>query len=123
MVKNKQNISSNSTVSTTSDKKKIFLQALENNYGNISSSCRSSNIGRQTYYEWKKVDPEFVESCESINEGLVDNAESKLKELIDRGNVVAIIFYLKCKGKKRGYAEKQTFELVKPIDEVNYNEL
>ena len=123
MAKNKQNIDSNSTHSTTSDKKKNFLKALENNYGNISKACRSSNIGRQTYYEWKKVDKDFVEACLDVGEGLVDNAESKLKELIDNGNVVAIIFYLKCKGKDRGYTEKQTFELVKPIDEVVFDGL
>lgn len=39
-------------------------------------------------------------------ETLTDFAESKLYELIQAGDKTSIIFYLKCKGKSRGYIER-----------------
>lgn len=42
-----------------------------------------------------------------IDEATLDFAESKLFELLSQGDKTAIIFYLKCKGKHRGYVERQ----------------
>ena len=123
MSKNEQNKDSNVTNSTLSDKKENFLKILELNSGNVSESCKKSNIGRQTYYQWKEVDQDFADACVDVKEGLLDFAESQLQGLIKANNVIATIFFLKCKGKSRGYTEKQEIELSKPIDEVNFDEL
>ena len=123
MAKNTQNKDSDSTISTLSDKKEKFLQILELNSGNVSVSCKKSNIGRQTYYQWKEADQEFADACVDVKEGLLDFAESQLQGLIKESNVIATIFFLKCKGKKRGYTEKQELELVKPIDDIEFDEL
>ena len=56
-------------------------------------------------------------------EGLIDNAEDELQKLINLGNPIAIIFYLKTKGKKRGYDEKQTIEIKKPFEEIGFEDL
>ena len=123
MAKNKQKTNSDSTISTLSDKKENFLEILELNSGNVSVSCKKSNIGRQTYYQWKEADQEFADACVDVKEGLLDFAESQLQGLIKESNVIATIFFLKCKGKKRGYTEKQELELVKPIDDIEFDEL
>ena len=41
-----------------------------------------------------------------IVEQIVDLAESKLVDAINNGNLTAIMFYLKTKGKHRGYSER-----------------
>jgi hypothetical protein len=56
-----------------------------------------------------------------IRESNIDIAESKLMELIGKGQPSAIIFFLKCLGKDRGYVErvettgKDGADLVLPI--------
>ncbi len=40
----------------------------------------------------------------------LDFMESRLLKAIDKGNVTAIIFYLKTKGKDRGYIEPQEID-------------
>lgn len=44
---------------------------------------------------------------EEVEYSTLDFAESKLLQLLDMGDKTAIIFYLKCKGKSRGYIERQ----------------
>lgn len=95
----------NST-NSTSFKKKAFLEALKANTGNISEASKAVCIDRKTYYNWRDNDPDFAASVESVNESLLDTAESELHKLIKKGNVAAIIFYLKTKGKGRGYIER-----------------
>jgi hypothetical protein len=105
--------------------KKAMLTALKENYGRVTRSCEAVDISRQTHYNWLKDDPEYKEAVEAIDEAAIDHVESKLFEKIDgvsvqtfnaRGEPVvyevppsdtAIIFYLKTKGKKRGYVERQ----------------
>lgn len=82
-----------------------FLKALKETLGNITGACLKIHISRQTYYNWMN-NSEFAQAVEDTNESNIDYAESKLLSLIRDGNVTAIIFYLKTKGKKRGYIEK-----------------
>lgn len=89
-----------------SDKKKVFLQHLSEGNGIIAYACDQCSISRQTYYNWYNDDQEFRSECENITEKNVDMAESKLLNAIQDENLTAIIFYLKTKGKKRGYVEQ-----------------
>ena len=123
MAKNTSNTSNKRTKHTTSDKKEKFLKALKLNLGNISASCKKINIGRQTYYDWIEADKEFEEQCKNVEESLLDLAENRLLEKIHKYDTTSIIFFLKTKGKKRGYVEKQEFELQKPISEINFDEI
>ena len=105
---------------TLSDKKEKFLKVFKNSDCNVAETCRKINISRQTYYRWQE-DEDFKQNCLDVQESLIDNAESKLQELINSKNPVAIIFYLKTKGKSRGYDEKQYIEINKPFEEIGFD--
>lgn len=89
------------------ESKKIeFLDELAKGYGIIATACERAGVGRSTYYRWRDSDAEFRERADEITETQVDFVESKLLQQINDGDTTAIIFYLKTKGKKRGYNEK-----------------
>lgn len=87
-------------------KKEKFLEALTRGRGIISTACEAMGISRSTFYRWVNSDPEFKLRVEDVTEIQVDFVESKLMQLIESGDTTAIIFYLKTKGRKRGYNEK-----------------
>lgn len=53
-----------------------------------------------------------------INEKLLDYGELELLKAMKRGESWAICFFLKCKGKDRGYIEKQTVVTTKDDNSV-----
>ena len=88
------------------NKKGALLAALRDARGIITTACEAVGISRETYRNWKNKDPEFRQQAEDIEETQIDMVEGKLLNAIERGDTTAIIFYLKTKGKKRGYSEK-----------------
>jgi hypothetical protein len=105
-------------------KKKAMLQALEKTMGNVSKACELVDINRTTHYNWMNDDPDYRAAVDSVGDLALDFVESKLFELIDgpTRDVIteegiqqvkdaptpsAVIFYLKTRGKKRGYVERQ----------------
>ena len=88
-------------------KKKIVIETLKETFGNVSKACDAVGISRTTFYNWCKDDNDFKEQAENIDEYVVDFVEHELKRQIKEGSTAATIFYLKTKGKHRGYVEKQ----------------
>jgi hypothetical protein len=88
-------------------KKSVFLKKYETTLGNISISCNEAKINRSTFYAWMEKDVDFRQQVEAINEKSVDFVESALLNQIKEGNTTATIFFLKTKGKNRGYVERQ----------------
>jgi hypothetical protein len=99
-----------STTMKTSDKKELFLILLRARGGSINEACNGVGVSRRAYYNWIESDQEFKEAVQDVHEGLLDLAESKLVENIERGDNTAIIFFLKCKAKARGYIEKPRYQ-------------
>ena len=60
----------------------------------------------RTVRNYVKRHPRLVEVIEETVELNLDTAERKLMTLIASGNLGAVIFYLKTKGKSRGYVER-----------------
>jgi hypothetical protein len=101
----------------TDTKKGLMLEALEKSLGIVSTACKMVDISRQTHYAWLKADEEYKKAVNSIQDGVLDFAESHLYKLVKEGNPAATIFFLKTKGKKRGYIERQEIEVTekKPL--------
>ena len=91
-------------------KKNAFLAYMEATLGNITASCKEVGIDRSLYYKWLERDPKFKQAVDDLSEMSVDFAESHLKKQIKEGDTTATIFYLKTKGKHRGYSEKVEFD-------------
>jgi hypothetical protein len=71
-----------------------------------------SEIARRLKCDWHTADKyikefELTEDLQIEDERATDRAEIKLMEAIEDGEIAAIIFRLKTKGKKRGYVERQ----------------
>lgn len=94
--------------------KPAFLKALSDAGSNVSSACRAVKINRSTYYGWMEKDIKFSEAVEDIKESMIDLAESKLMELVKEKNITAIIFFLKTRGKDRGYIEVKPVQYSRP---------
>ena len=105
--------------------KKAILHALELYHGIVTDACGSISLSRSTYYDWLKTDAEFKAAVDEIQDTALDFVESKLFQKINGVMLAgksgedgepavyeqppsdtAIIFYLKTRGKKRGYVER-----------------
>lgn len=86
-------------------KKAALLEALEKSLGVVTAACKAVGIGRTQFYEYMKNDEQFAESVRGMEEVVLDFAESQLHKQIKENNTAATIFFLKTKGKKRGYVE------------------
>ena len=86
--------------------KKALIEAMEKTLGNVSQSCKMVGIGRTTFYEYYKTDKKFSAACDDCENIALDFVESQLHKQIKEGTPSSTIFYLKTKGKKRGYVEK-----------------
>ena len=92
-------------------KKEAMLEALEKSLGIVSTACKMVDMGRTTHYQWLKEDANYKKAVDSIQDSVLDFAESHLYKLVKEGNPAATIFFLKTKGKKRGYIERQEIEI------------
>ena len=87
--------------------KETLLKSLQQNMGNITLACHFSGCSRSTFYRYCEQDEQFKKDCEDIGEMAIDICEAELWKLIKDGNATAILFFLKTKGKTRGYIERQ----------------
>ena len=92
-------------------KKETLLKALEQALGVVTVACKKADIPRSTYYKWLKDDEDFKKQVKDIENVALDFAESQLHQQISDNSTAATIFYLKTKGKNRGYIEKSELDL------------
>ena len=74
--------------------------------GIVTNACKIVKLDRSTFYRYYNEDEQFASDVDSMQDYVLDFAESKLLENIKDKKETSIIFYLKTKGKKRGYIEK-----------------
>jgi len=86
---------------------KTWLAVYGANACNMTAACLASKVSSSTISNWTRGSKDFAALRKEIEESMIDLAESKLMEMIKKGdNLGAICFFLKCKGKHRGYVEK-----------------
>ena len=107
----------------TSGKKEAMKKALYSSFGNISEAIRllekeDISVSRQSHYRWLEEDEEYAEAVSSAQDRTLDKVEKALQKQIENGSVQATIFYLKTKGKDRGFTEKQEIDLNASIDPI-----
>ena len=97
---------------------KQFIQAFIDCDFNITKTCETIGIARQTFYNWIDKIDDFSHLLEESKEQAIDMTESALMKKIKEGDIRAIIFFLRTKGKKRGYTEKTEIDLNHTIEPV-----
>tara|TARA_R100001530_G_C4304807_1_gene151433 strand:- start:132 stop:485 length:354 start_codon:yes stop_codon:yes gene_type:complete len=102
-------------------KKESMLKALEASLGVVTVACKSTGLPRATFYKWLKEDKKFANEVKDIENIALDFAESKLHNQIEKNNTSATIFYLKTKGKKRGYIEKSELDIMSGEEPIKIN--
>ena len=107
-------------------RKKDVVDALSECHGIVTDACRKADVPRSTFYKWMNEDEEFKKAVDDTQEEAIDFVEGQLFKKINGVTTTktnqegeeygtydippsdtAIIFYLKTKGKKRGYVERQ----------------
>jgi transposase-like protein len=100
-------------------KKEALIDAMEKSLGIVTKACKAVDVQRSTYYKWLKEDEEFKKAIDSIQDVALDFVESKLHEQIKDNNTPATIFYLKTKGKGRGYIERSEVDHTTKGEAIN----
>ena len=87
-------------------KKAAMISALTKSLGIVTTACKEVGIDRSLHYRWMNEDEKYRAEVESLADVALDFAESMLHKQIQAQDTAATIFYLKCRGKKRGYVER-----------------
>ncbi len=106
----------NSATLTVSRVEKALLAT----HGLKAKAAEKLKCSPSTISKFLKKHPKVEETIEKAVEAMLDTAEGKLFKHIEEGNIPALLFYLKCKGKGRGYVEKDqtvTLEAMRAVME------
>jgi len=87
-------------------KKKAMYEALVSQLGIVTAAVNQVGINRRTHYLWLDKDENYKMWVTELPELALDFAENALFKLMKDRNTAAVIFYLKTKGKGRGYIER-----------------
>ncbi len=87
-----------------------MIEALTQSLGIVTSACKAVGISRTLHYNWYNEDIDYKKAVDEVGDIALDFAETMLHQRIKEQDTTATIFYLKTKGKRRGYIERQEFE-------------
>ena len=84
-----------------------IIKAITLNRGLITRAAKTLGCTDVLIYQRRKLNPAIQQAIEAARESMLDTAEFKLGEALDKGEAWAICFTLKTIGKNRGYVERQ----------------
>ena len=88
-----------------------IADAIRNARGFVTAAAQELGCSRRTVYRYLKKFAGAQESLEDAREKRHDFVENQLMKAVDKGNITAIIFYLKTQCKERGYIERYQQEV------------
>lgn len=96
--------------------KKQLIEAMKKFHGIVTKACEAVGISRNQFYQYYNNDSAFKAEIDSMDEINLDTVEDKLfQNIIDRDRA-SIFFYLKYKGRKRGYVDSQDLNISGGLD-------
>lgn len=98
------------------NRKKKVVEALEKSLGVITPACKEVGISRNCFYQWYREDEEFRREVDGVGEIALDFVENQLYKKIKEGSERSIIFYMRSKGKSRGYSD--TIDITSQGDKI-----
>ena len=85
-------------------------EAIKDSGGLKLEIAKKLNCNRETLDAYLKKFPECQKSLEREKENVLDIAEAQVYKRIKEGNDTLLIFFLKTRGKHRGYTERQEIQ-------------
>ncbi|MFW6026201.1 MAG: hypothetical protein ACOCRX_07650 [Candidatus Woesearchaeota archaeon] len=98
-----------------------FLKEYIITFGNNALAANRIGKDPDSIYKWLKTDKYFEMLYLEVKNILLDFAEMRLYQLVNVGDLKAIEFFLKTKGKERGYTERIENENTYKDDTININ--
>jgi predicted transcriptional regulator len=83
-----------------------LIATLKSLDGNMAATARRFHCSRALVWRYVNEDHELREFVDELSESFKDVAEQTLFNAIREGNIIATIFYLKTRGRDRGYSER-----------------
>ena len=95
------------------------IEALRKTDGMVTIAAKELSVSYNTLSKYIRNNKKIQTELQSIEENILDMVQSKLMTMIDEGNPSAVYFYLKCKGKNRGFIES-THQQVVPTQPITF---
>lgn len=103
--------------------KQALIEALEQSLGVITTACKMVGVSRDTFYRYIRSDEDFALKVKELENVALDFAESQLFKNIKEGKEASVIFFLKTKGRGRGYIEKSNVDLTSNGEKIERIEI
>jgi len=87
-------------------RKAKIIESIKQTQGLLTLAARKAGVTYWTLWDYGRRYPEVRQAIDEAKESVLDFAEGKLYEQIKDGNIAAIIFFLKTRGKERGFIER-----------------
>lgn len=84
-----------------------IIAAIKSEKGYLTLAAKKAGLSYVTVWRYAQDFLSVKEAVEEAKETVLDFVEGQLYKKIEDGDVASIIFYLKTKGKSRGYVERQ----------------
>jgi len=91
------------------------IEAIYKANGIMATTAKILGCSRQTVYNYIQRYKTVANAYNDASEIVLDFAENELLKQIQAGNITAIIYFLKTKGKHRGYVERQEISMPEDI--------